>query len=125
MLTASLRRTAVLVSLIAVLATSGVSAAGPQIAGVRPVLSTGELLDRILSFLRPHLKEDCHIDMAQPTHTKEGCKLDPDGRCQTSMAQPPHTEEGCKLDPNGRCYASMAQPPYTSCKLDPNGFCIP
>jgi hypothetical protein len=111
MLTASLRRTVVLVSLIAVLATSGVSAAGPQIAGARPVLITAELLDRVLSFLRPHLKEGCH--------------LDPDGRCHTNMAQPPHTKEGCKLDPNGRCYASMAQPPYSGCKLDPNGFCVP
>jgi hypothetical protein len=111
MITASLRRTAFLVSLIAVLATSGVSATGFQQGGARPVLTTAELLDRVLSFLRPLLKE--------------GCKLDPDGRCHTSMVQPPHTKAGCKLDPDGLCYAGMAKPPYEGCKLDPNGFCLP
>lgn len=89
MLTASFRRTAVLVSLIAVLATPLASAAVLQNGGAKPVLATVELLDRVLSFLRPHLKEGCH--------------LDPDGRCHTSTAQPPHIKEGCHLDPNGRC----------------------
>ncbi len=89
MLTASLRRTAVLFSLIAVLATTCVSAAGLQNAGPRPLMASAELLDRVLSFLRPHLKEGCHID--------------PDGRCHTSTAQPPHTKAGCHLDPDGRC----------------------
>jgi hypothetical protein len=111
MLTASLRRTVVLVPLIAVLATSGVSAVGPQTAGARPVLSTAELLDRILSFLRPHIKE--------------GCKLDPNGRCHASTTQPPHTKEGCKIDPDGRCHVSTAQPPFSGCKIDPDGSCIP
>ena len=89
MLTPSFRRTAFLVSLIAALAASGVSATGFQKAGPRPVLATAELLDRVLSFLRPHLKAGCH--------------LDPNGRCYISTAQPPHTKEGCHLDPNGRC----------------------
>jgi hypothetical protein len=89
MLTASLRRTAVLASLIVVLATSSVSAAGLQNAATRPVLTTTELLDRVLSFLLPHLKEGCH--------------LDPDGRCHLSAAQPPYTKAGCHIDPDGRC----------------------
>jgi hypothetical protein len=90
MLTASLRRTAVLVSLIAVCTTSGLSAAaGLQNGGARPVLATTEFLDRVLSFLRPHLEA--------------GCKLDPDGRCHTNKAQPPHTKAGCHIDPDGRC----------------------
>ena len=87
MLTASFRRTAVLFSLIAVLATSGVSATGLQHTGARPVLTTAELLDRVLNFLRPHLKEGCHLDL--------------NGRC--SMPPPPHKEIGCHLDPNGAC----------------------
>ena len=113
MLIASLRRTAVLVSLIAVLATSHVSATGLQNGGARPMLATTELLDRVLSFLRPHLKEGCH--------------LDPDGLCYTNSVQPPHTKAGCKLDPNGLCYTSVTQPPHTKagCHLDPNGFCLP
>ena len=112
MLTASVRRTLVLVPLIAVLATPGVSAAGPQTVGARPVLSTAELLDRVLSFLRPHLKE--------------GCKIDPDGRCYLSAAQPLQTKEGCHIDPNGRCRTSTAQPPPTKagCHIDPDGRCL-
>jgi hypothetical protein len=53
------------------------------------MLATTELLDRVLSFLLPHLKEGCH--------------LDPDGRCHLSAAQPPYTKAGCHLDPDGRC----------------------
>jgi len=89
MLTASLRRTVVLVSLIAVCATSGLSAAGLQNGGTRPVLATTEFLDRVLSFLRSHTKAGCHIDL--------------DGRCHFSTEQPPHTKAGCHLDPNGFC----------------------
>jgi hypothetical protein len=104
MLTAPFRRTAVLVLLTAVLATPSVSA---QTGSVRPT----DLLDRVLSFLRPYLKE--------------GCKIDPDGHCYTSVAKPPYTKEGCKIDPNGSCYTSMTQPPYAGCKIDPNGRCLP
>jgi hypothetical protein len=110
MLTVSFRRTVILFSLTAVLSTSWISA---QTGSVRPAQviakASASLLDRVLSFLRPYLKE--------------GCKLDPDGRCYTS--QVPDTKAGCKLDPNGRCYTGMAQPPYAGCNIDPNGRCLP
>lgn len=90
----SLRRTAFLVSLIAVLATPCASAAG----GVRPVQvesASPGLLDRVLSLFR--------IAGNRAPHPKEGCKLDPDGRCYIGVTQPPSTKSGCKIDPDGYC----------------------
>jgi hypothetical protein len=91
MLTVSFRRTAVLVSLVAVLATPWASAAGPGAGGIRPAhvveSASPDLLDLVLSLFR----------------LKAGCHLDPNGRCYASAAQPSHTKAGCKLDPNGRC----------------------
>jgi len=90
MLTDSFHRTAVLVSLVAVLATPWASAAGPGAGGVRPVhvveSASPDLFDLVLSFFR----------------LKAGCHLDPNGHCYNSAA-PHHTKEGCHLDPNGRC----------------------
>jgi hypothetical protein len=110
MLTASFRRTAILFAMIAVLVTPWVSA---QTRRVRPVqiIATppANLLDLVLGFLRPYLKE--------------GCKVDPDGRCYAS--QTPDTKAGCKIDPNGGCYTGLTQPPYAGCKVDPDGRCLP
>ena len=47
--------------------------------------------------------------------TKEGCKLDPDGRCL------PPLKEGCKLDPFGRCLPPLKE----GCMVDPFGRCQP
>jgi hypothetical protein len=101
---ASFRRMAVLASLIAVLAVPQASAASPRPGSL-------SWLDRVLSVLRLDLKE--------------GCKLDPDGRCLTEVAQPSHTKAGCVLDPNGRCYTKENQPTYTKagCVADPDGRC--
>jgi hypothetical protein len=97
MLTASIRRTAVLVSLVAALATPWASAAGPGAGGLRPAhaaeSATPDFLDLVFHFFRT----------AKTPGLKAGCKLDPDGRCNASMAQPPSTKAGCHLDPNGRC----------------------
>jgi hypothetical protein len=50
--------------------------------------------------------------------TKNGCQVDPDGRCLP-------TKNGCSVDPSGRCL-----PPATTtitldngCQVDPNGSC--
>jgi hypothetical protein len=73
---------------------------------------------------------------------KEGCMIDPDGRCVT----PVQTKEGCTIEPDGRCVASSpvlhqkAPANNTSgshgrtrrpalrtkegCQVDPGGRCI-
>lgn len=96
MLTASIRRTALTVSLVVSLATPWASAAGLGARGIRPVhvAESADLLDLVLSFLRT----------AKTPPFREGCHLDPKRRCNASLAQPPSTKEGCKLDPNGRCF---------------------
>jgi hypothetical protein len=99
MFTASFRRTAVLVSLVAVLATPWSFASAPQTRDVRPAKvvepASPDLLNLVLSFFRTSRNKTPFL--------KEGCKLDPDGRCHTSAVQSPQTWEGCKADPNGHC----------------------
>jgi hypothetical protein len=91
---ASFRRMAALASLVATLATPWASATSLPSGEGRPVHLTEsaspDLLGRVLGFLRM-------------IRTKEGCKLDPNGRCSVHKAEPPHTKEGCKIDPDGRC----------------------
>jgi hypothetical protein len=93
------RRTTILLLLIALFATPLVSAAGPRAAeSARPVqaLEPGQidLLNRLWNTLRG-------------LWSKEGCHIDPDGRCLTSPSpQPPPTfttDTGCHIDPDGRC----------------------
>lgn len=61
---------------------------------------------------------------AQPTGTDNGCMIDPDGRCRVTPAK-----NGCGLDPHGGCTsgtsAAPAPPasPDNGCGLDPNGRC--
>jgi hypothetical protein len=56
---------------------------------------------------------------------KEGCQLDPGGRCVTPLP----TKEGCHIDPSGYCLpASAPVSPLNSsdlgCQIDPGGHCI-
>jgi hypothetical protein len=52
---------------------------------------------------------------------KEGCGLDPSGRCATS---PVTTDVGCGLDPSGACKpASTPESLDVGCGLDPSGQC--
>jgi hypothetical protein len=39
--------------------------------------------------------------------TKEGCHIDPNGRCVTSppAVTPLAADTGCNIDPNGRCHS--------------------
>jgi hypothetical protein len=92
MLTASLRRKTILLLLAAVLAAPWASVAGPRTEGDQPAQAVQpgalELLDRFWGFLRN-------------TWNKDGCHIDPFGRC---TPQPPvQTKEGCNVDPNGNC----------------------
>jgi hypothetical protein len=85
------RTTAVLLLLVAaILAAPPASAAGRPTDAVS--LSPLEALDRLWGFLRT-------------VWTKEGCHIDPDGRCKPGMTSPPpvQTKDGCNIDPDGRC----------------------
>jgi len=95
----SLRRTALVLLLAALLAPSWALAAGPQ-APAAP-----SLLARAWSLLASLWGE-------------EGCNVDPSGRCVPA----PRTDTGCNLDPNGRCVTAPTTD--TGCGLDPNGRCV-
>jgi hypothetical protein len=77
---------------------------------LRPALSdSGDLIARLWSLLgRPW--------------TKNGCGLDPSGRCLTKGSSPVAGDNGCGIDPSGgRCPATTKN----GCSVDPNGRCLP
>ena len=61
--------------------------------------------------------------------TKNGCLIDPNGRCLpgtgTAPAPPAGADNGCGLDPNGRCSPAVSPLPAADngCGLDPDGRC--
>ena len=92
--TASVRRT-ILFILLAVL-----TAAWPSSAAMAHRNSTlsvqtdevtiPEILDRLWSFFRR-------------VENKDGCHIDPNGRCATTQSPEPQRKDGCHIDPWGRC----------------------
>jgi hypothetical protein len=36
--------------------------------------------------------------------SKNGCRIDPDGRCVASPEATVTTDNGCRIDPNGHCF---------------------
>lgn len=54
--------------------------------------------------------------------TKNGCSIDPSGRCVTSSLE--STDEGCMIDPSGRCVSAPQDNTKNGCLIDPNGRCI-
>jgi hypothetical protein len=51
--------------------------------------------------------------------TKEGCGMDPNGRClETPKA-------GCGMDPNGQCLPAPQPTSDIGCGMDPDGRCTP
>jgi hypothetical protein len=54
--------------------------------------------------------------------TKEGCHIDPYGRCLTS---PQTTDAGCSIDPYGRCLPGTQDDTDAGCMIDPYGRCLP
>jgi hypothetical protein len=91
MLTASCRRITI-VLLLTILAAPWSSAALPRAASACPIPAVGlpSLLDGFWRFVRI-------------VWTKEGCHIDPDGRCTPDPAPQPTQKEGCHIDPNGQC----------------------
>jgi hypothetical protein len=46
--------------------------------------------------------------------------VDPNGgHCTPSAAQRPQSKEGCNIDPSGRCVTKAG------CNVDPSGRCLP
>lgn len=87
--TPTLRRPALLL-LAALLAAPWASAAGPQIESPRATqaVSPDDAFD-LSRFWR----------LLKSAWTKEGCNIDPNGRCVTQKV-----DTGCNIDPNGRCH---------------------
>lgn len=59
--------------------------------------------------------------------TKNGCSVDPDGRCLPGSSSTVTTDNGCQVDPSGRCLPgkrAMRVTPKNGCELDPNGRCF-
>jgi hypothetical protein len=54
-----------------------------------------------------------------------GCRLDPDGRCQAGQSAPVTTDNGCRLDPSGLCLPAQSAVTATDngCRADPSGLC--
>jgi hypothetical protein len=90
MLNASIRRKILLVVLVAIVTTPWASAAGPQPESPRatPAVEGISRLGNFWSFLRSLWE-------------KEGCNIDPNGRCVQEPTQ--NTKIGCGIDPWGHC----------------------
>lgn len=54
--------------------------------------------------------------------TKEGCRIDPDGRCLSETVIAP--KEGCRIDPFGRCVTDPVTATDEGCRIDPSGQCL-
>ena len=54
-----------------------------------------------------------------------GCRLDPNGRCQAGESAPVTTDNGCRIEPNGLCLPaqSAVATADNGCLLEPNGRC--
>jgi hypothetical protein len=95
MLTATLRRTTILLLLMAFLAAPWASAAGIRSESPNPErvveLTSWDFLDGVWSFLQSVL-------------SKSGCSANPDGLCTSDTTQPPpQAKTGCHIDPTGQC----------------------
>jgi hypothetical protein len=115
------RRNIVLLAVLVLLTVAPWASAGPRNGSGHPVRISGavvlpDLLSRAWSFVTG-------------VWTKEGCNIDPNGRC-LSAPSPLPTKEGCQIDPGGRCL-SISSPPVasptkstdTGCQIDPGGRC--
>ena len=103
--------------LTTLLVTTAALAQTPVFSAVRPLgpaaSASQDLFARLWSFL------------TQPW-SKNGCEVDPSGRCLPQGSGLAPGDNGCQVDPDGRCRAG--QSPVQSkngCELDPNGRCTP
>ncbi len=115
MVSASFRRKSILLVLVAVLAapwTSIAAQSGPAAVSASAPL---DLFSSAWSFLTS-------------LWSKEGCRIDPDGRCVPQASHPlrvPRTGEGCRIDPNGACQPLSTPDTNTGCRIDHSGLCRP
>lgn len=107
----SLHRKTVLLLLTAILAMPLAATAVPRPERPRPAdareMAPLKLLSRAWSLLwSAWTKEGCNIDPnGRCVQTKAGCNIDPDGRCQGNPAPALEADAGCHIDPNGRCHS--------------------
>jgi hypothetical protein len=106
------RKTILLLVLVALVTTPWASAASPKPASPRWMQAVEDvpLLGNFWSFLRS-------------AWDKEGCNIDPNGRCIKETTQDPKI--GCNIDPNGHCIQEPTPNPQIGCGIDPWGHCIP
>lgn len=105
----SFRRKTILLLLAAMLSAPWASAAPSRSESPRPADAVEpaplKLLSRAWMLLRSvWAKEGCGIDpFGRCISTKEGCRIDPFGRCLSGSAPELEADEGCNIDPFGRC----------------------
>ena len=94
--TASVRRTILFLILVVTVLAAALpsSASGAQRESVRLAQAeewaVPEFFNRLWSFLRR-------------VEGKDGCRIDPFGRCTPAQSPEPQRKDGCHIDPNGRC----------------------
>lgn len=134
-----MRRKTVLIVLAALLLTAPWASAAPRHGTAGPVTAFGigipDVLDQAWSFLKGlWSKEGCHIDpngrcitSSTPASSADsGCHIDPNGQCITSATPASSADTGCHIDPDGRCITSAApvSSADTGCQIDPFGRCV-
>ena len=119
--------------LAVVLAGTAALAQSPSGSALRPLrateLASPNLFSRLWSLLASWSKNGCSVDPSGRclnqggtlTTGDNGCSVDPDGRCQASQATS-QTKNGCQVDPSGRCRVQTKAD--NGCGLDPSGGCI-
>jgi hypothetical protein len=107
----SVRRNTLLL-LAAVLAVPSASFAGSESPRTWKIVAPAapDVLNRLWSFLA----------------RKNGCQVDPNGRCLPQGTPLGIGDNGCGLDPSGRCRDGQSPAPTKNgCEFDPNGRCLP
>jgi hypothetical protein len=112
---------AVLAASLALSASRAVAAPPREELQARPAQSADTLWD-LWGWLRSVLA---------PVWSKEGCSIDPDGRCIAGRVQltpaKPKGDNGCSIDPSGQCRgAAVHRAPLSplgdeGCSIDPSG----
>ena len=110
----SIRRKTLLLLLAAVLAVPSASFAGSASESPRAWKivepAAADVFGRLWNFLA----------------RKNGCQVDPNGRCLPQGTPLGIGDNGCGLDPSGRCRDGQSPAPTKNgCEFDPNGRCLP
>lgn len=106
------RRFVIMLTLFTVLGTPLVSLAGPH----RAVSGRAE------SRLDERSPLTWLWSLLERVWEKEGCRIDPNGRCVTEPVVAP--KAGCMIDPHGQCLPESITPAYEGCSIDAYGRCL-